>query len=159
MRIRCISTLLPDDLRINEGFRSPVGSPVRLGADYLVLAMNIQRTLWWVTYEHPEQEVPVSAPLPLFEVIDPTVSGWWKLRRNGTDIALQPEEFDDPCFFDDVRADRGNSRERYRSMKERLASEDANRTSRTLPCAPEWERAVELALPSLSTPPGVRGNR
>ena len=97
--------------------------PVALHAEYQVLALSQQDGLWHITFEHHERELPVSAPLALFEVIDPAVSPSWNVRLNGEEVSLQPSELDDGFFCDDVQERRGDSLDRYRRMKARLIDE------------------------------------
>jgi hypothetical protein len=98
--------------------------PVRLNEEYLVFSMERNDGgIWFATFEHHEQEIPVSAPLALFDVLEPTVSRSWNVRVKGESVSVQPVELDDPYFCDDVQERRGDSLERYRAMKIRLGKE------------------------------------
>ena len=126
MRARCTALTLPKRLE-HLTPRRAAGKwswPISLGAEYLVLSLTQTNVgLWYVTIEHKDQEIPVSAPLALFEVIEPNVSAFWNVRMRGDEIALQPIEFDEQLFCDDVQERRGDALERYRAMKARLAKE------------------------------------
>lgn len=120
MRIRCRSLSLPQDL-IPPRLATLQGRwPVVLDTEYRVFALCQRDELWYATFEHNEREMPVSAPLALFEVVDATVSPFWNVRMRGQEVALQPAEFDDEFFCDDVQERRGDALERYRAMKARL---------------------------------------
>jgi hypothetical protein len=93
---------------------------VVLHAEYRVLALGQRDGIWYATFEHHEQEMPVSAPLALFEVTEASVSPFWNVRMQGHEIALQPAEFDDSFFCDDVQERRDGALERYRAMRSRL---------------------------------------
>jgi hypothetical protein len=67
--------------------------------------------------------MPVSAPLALFDVIEGSVPRFWNVRMRDREIALQPSEFDNEFFCDDVQERRGDALERYRTLKARLDSE------------------------------------
>jgi hypothetical protein len=95
---------------------------VALLAEYEVFGLSQAEGLWYVTFEHHEREIPVSAPLALFEVIDARVSPSWNIRSRGEELSLQPSELDDDFFCDDVQERRGDALERYRAMKARLNS-------------------------------------
>jgi len=123
MRIRCSSASLPQDLETPRLARLPGRWPVTLDAEYVVFALSQQDGLWYVTFEHHEREMPVSAPLALFDVIEPIVSPSWNVRVKGNEVSLQPSELDDEFFCDDVQERRGDSLERYRAMKARLEGE------------------------------------
>ena len=120
MRIRCSSVSLPPDLVSPRLARLRDRWPVTLGADYEVFSLSHQDGLWYVTFEHHDREMPVSAPLALFDVVDPAVARFWNVRMKGGELSLQPSEFDDDFFFDDVQERRGDAFERYRAMKMRL---------------------------------------
>jgi hypothetical protein len=120
MRIRCSSASLPQDLMSPRLATLPGRWPVTLDAEYEVLGLNQQEGLWYVIFEHHEREMPVSAPLALFEVIERKVAASWNVRVNGGEVSLQPAEFDDEFFCDDVQERRGDALERYRAMKARL---------------------------------------
>ncbi len=124
MRIRCASMSLPQDLESPRLAKLPGRWPVALGSDYEVLALSQEDSLWYVTFEHHEQEMPVSAPLALFDVLDPGVPRTWNVRVKSGAVCLQPVEFDDEVFCDDVQERRGNALERYRDMKSRLSGHD-----------------------------------
>ncbi|MDB4941679.1 MAG: hypothetical protein JWP97_1213 [Labilithrix sp.] len=123
MRIRCASLLLPEvDLPPSlaafqgRGWRWPVD----LHREYRVLALHHANGVWYALFEYDESEMPVSAPLALFDVVDATVSPIWNVRVSGPQLALQPEEFDDEFFSDDVQERRGDALQRYRALKARL---------------------------------------
>lgn len=120
MRIRCNSLSLTGGLFPPRLERLQGRWPVVLGAEYDVLALRQQDELWYATFEDNEREMPVSAPLALFDVVDATVSPYWNVRVRGYQVGLQPAEFDDEFFCDDVQERRGDALERYRAMKARL---------------------------------------
>lgn len=120
MRIRCCSLSLPQDLMPPRLSKLQGRWPVALGVEYRVLALGQQDGLWYATFEHSEREMPVSAPLALFEVVEASVSPFWNVRVRGHEIALQPTEFDAEFFCDDVQERRDDAFERYRAMKARL---------------------------------------
>ncbi|MFT3925437.1 MAG: hypothetical protein QM778_23060 [Myxococcales bacterium] len=91
-----------------------------LNAEYDVLGLSQQDGLWYITFEHHEREMPVSAPLALFEVISAGVPNSWNVRVTGNEVSLQPAELDDEFFCDDVQERRDDALERYRAMKARL---------------------------------------
>ena len=120
MRVRCTSVSLPQDLEPPRFAKFPGTWPVTLNAEYSVIALSQQDGLWWVTVEHHEREMPVSAPLALFEVVDAAVPPSWTVHVKGDEVSLQPEELDDEFFCDDVQERRDGALERYRAMKARL---------------------------------------
>lgn len=120
MRIRCTSVSLPEDLQTPRLAKLPGQWPIKLNAEYAVLALGRQDGLWWVTVEHHEREMPVCAPLALFEIVDAAVPRSWNVRVKGNELALRPHEFDDQFFCDDVQERREDALERYRAMKARL---------------------------------------
>jgi hypothetical protein len=120
MRIRCCSLLLPQDLIPPRLAKLQGRWPVALHVEYSVLALGQRDGLWFATFEHNEREMPVSAPLALFEVVDASVSPLWNVRMRGHEIALQPAELDEEFFCDDVQERRNDAFERYRAMKARL---------------------------------------
>lgn len=126
MKVRCVRSTLPESLRDFEPKRA-AGNwawPVRVNAEYLVFALERKEGgIWFVTFEHHGQEIPVSAPLALFDVFDPRVSRSWNVRIGGESVSLQPVELDDDLFCDDVQERRGDALDRYRAMKTRLGSE------------------------------------
>ena len=121
MRIRCTSTSLAEQLASPHLLRLPGRWPVALEAEYEVFALNQVEGLWYVTFEHHEREMPVSAPLALFEIVDAKVPTSWNVRSRGEQLSLQPSEFDDEFFCDDVQERRGDALERYRAMRARLS--------------------------------------
>jgi hypothetical protein len=120
MRIRCCSISLPEDLLRPRLAKLQGRWPVTLNAEYRVIALGEREGLWYATFEHEEREMPVSAPLALFEVIDASVSPFWNVRLRGNEVSLHPSELDDEFFCDDVQERRGDALERYRAMKARL---------------------------------------
>jgi len=126
MRILCVGVSLPKNLEQLEPVRE-VGKwawPVELNAQYIALSIDQgSGGLWSVTFEHHEREMPVSAPLALFDVIEPSVPRSWNVRVKDDAVSLQPNEFDDPFFCDDVQERRGDALERYRAMKARFKGE------------------------------------
>jgi hypothetical protein len=120
MRIRCCSLFVPQDLIPPRLAKLQGRWPVTLHAEYRVLALGQRDGLWYATFEDSEREMPVSAPLALFEVVEAGVSPLWNVRMRGREIAIQPAEFDDGFFCDDVQERRGDAFERYRTMKARL---------------------------------------
>ena len=120
MRIRCCSLVLPADVLPSCLEKFQGRWPVDLDAEYNVLALAQRDGLWYATFEHHEREMPVSAPLALFVVVEASVSRFWNVRMRDRDVALQPVEFDDQFFADDVQERRGDAFERYQSMKSRL---------------------------------------
>ena len=123
MRIRCCSLELPQDLLRPRVAKLQGRWPVVVHAEYRVLAVEQRDGLWFATFEHNEREMPVSAPIALFEIVDASVSPFWNIRLRGEEVALQPIEFDDEFFSDDVQERRGDALERYRAMKVRLDGE------------------------------------
>lgn len=120
MRIRCSTIALPPELRASRLAQFPNLWPVDLNAEYLVFALSQQDGLWWVIFEHREREIPVSAPLALFEVIDPAASSCWTVRVKNNEASFHPSEMDDSFFCDDVQERRGDALDRSRAMKARL---------------------------------------
>jgi hypothetical protein len=112
--------LLPEDLIPPRLAKIQGRWPVTLHAEYHVLALGQRDGLWYATFEHSEREMPVSAPLALFQVIETSVSRFWNVRMRGHEIMLQPAEFDEEFFCDDVQERRDDAFERYRAMKARL---------------------------------------
>ena len=123
MRIQCVSVWLPKGLEHLEPARAAGkwGWPVELNRQYVALSIE-QATggFWYVAFEHHEREMPVSAPLALFKVVDSVVPPSWHMRVKDGAVSLLPIEFDDPFFCDDVQERRGDALERYRAMKVRL---------------------------------------
>src|SRR5262249_26431567 len=98
MRIQCVRKSLPTSLEHLEPARAPGkwAWPVQLNGQYVALSMEQTSVgLWYVTFEHHEREMPVSAPLALFDVIEPGVPRSWNVRVKGEAVSLQPSEFDD----------------------------------------------------------------
>ncbi len=120
MRIRCCSLSLPQDLIPSRLEKLQGRWPVVLDAEYTVLALGQRDGLWYATFEHKEREMPVSAPLALFDLVDASVSPFWNVRIRAQEVALQPAEFDEEFFCDDVQERRHDALERYRAMKARL---------------------------------------
>lgn len=120
MRIRCSTVILPPELRASGLAQFPNLWPVDLNAEYLVFALSQQDGLWWAIFEHHEREIPVTAPLALFEVIDPTASSCWNVRVKNNEASFHPSEMDDAFFCDDVQERRGDALDRYRAMKARF---------------------------------------
>jgi hypothetical protein len=117
-----------------------------------VFALSQVEGLWYVTFEYFGQEMPVSAPLALFEIIDAKVPPSWNIRVLAEGLSLQPIELDDEFFCDDVQERRGDALERYRAMKARLIGANdvralierfLNGDDRSLRFAGELESALE----------------
>ncbi len=120
MRIRCVLVDLPPQFTSPRLATLPGRWPVAVGAEYVVLALAQSEGTWYATFEHHEREMPVSAPLALFDIIDGRVPSCWNVRARDGGIALQPLELDDEFFCDDVQERRGDALDRYRRMKDRV---------------------------------------
>lgn len=95
---------------------------MEIGVEYDVFALRQRDGIWFATFEHHKREMPVSAPLGLFEVIDARVDVFWTVKVTDASLSLQPIEFDDEFFCDDVQERRNGAIDLYRAMKQRLKS-------------------------------------
>lgn len=111
MRVRCTSISEPG---------STTRWPVQLGAEYEVLGLSQDNAGWYVIFEHLDQEMPVSAPLLLFQIVDGRVPPTWNVTTKDGQLSIQPTELGDIYFMDDVQERRDDALSRYRDMKERL---------------------------------------
>ena len=119
MIVRCCSLTVPSDILPARLQQFQGRWPVTLRAEYQVLKLGQRDGLWYVTFEHLEREMPVSAPLALFEIVDGRVPHFWNVRMRGNEVSLQPIEFDDEFFVDDVQERRDDALKRYQEMKAR----------------------------------------
>jgi len=116
MRAKCTATSVP------ETTDQSIRWPVDLGAEYELFGIGQNDGVWYAVFEHSDSEMPVSAPLALFDIIDGRIPNNCRLTTLNGQVSVQPPELDDRYFLDDVQERRGDALARYREMKARLRS-------------------------------------
>ena len=131
MKVRCNGTSLSDaqqaelgtDRRFNPKY------DVKVGKSYLVLALSFIRNSPYfgssaiVQIVNESQECQIM-PVSLFEIIDPSVSKYWKARSMGNgELKLWPQEFYADFFHDDLSECKPATVQVFERVVKRLESE------------------------------------
>jgi hypothetical protein len=110
--VKCISAH-PTEAQIQmlgQGFRRDRSFGIAAGREYLVLGLIIDaapqsdgRGAWVDVLMEPEIPTLISAPLCLFEIVDPRVSRHWEIRvSDNGNVRLWPSSFYREYYHDDL---------------------------------------------------------
>lgn len=107
MRIRCIANTgayLPESyINPAKGYKKETEFPLTIGKDYTVYALKEwQGSVWYYICDDNYMYYPMQTPAPLFEIIDNTLSKYWrfKLYPNGLLKIAFEQWFSDTYFYD-----------------------------------------------------------
>jgi hypothetical protein len=107
MRIRCIANTgayLPESyINPAKGYKKETEFPLTIGKDYTVYALKEwQGSVWYYICDDNYMYYPMQNPAPLFEIIDNTLSKYWrfKLYPNGLLKIAFEQWFSDTYFYD-----------------------------------------------------------
>ena len=100
----------------------------RVGGERLVLgilvALGSRRfgTGIWVTFQD-DAGTGVTAPLALYDVVDPRPSVYWEFRENGDTATFWPRTFYQDHFFEDAAEGETQQRRQLSEVRQLLATE------------------------------------
>jgi hypothetical protein len=133
MRIRCtaLAPELKDALRFGADYqRRVMDFDLTLGKEYVVLALGAVRGAVWADIE-TGSGWPVTVPMMLFEVVDPTLSRFWSVRY-GPDESLEllPKLFEAPTFASRLADGDPDLVGQYRELCRAMDEENSDRRGR-----------------------------
>lgn len=133
MKIACVANTgdaLPESyLDPRAGYRDDMEFPLTIGKEYVVYGLAIRdNQVWYYISDDDDLYYPVHRPAPLFDVVDNTLSKYWKYgytpdHLDHLALFTFHEWLSDPYFYD--RLTDGNESEVsiFRRMKSLMDSE------------------------------------
>ena len=129
MKVRCQRPTLTSQQIDELGLEPwPQFFGLEQGREYLVLAIfAFVKSAWGrgpiLQIAAPPDPLPTFAPMCLFEVTDPRLSGFWRVEAWDKTLAIGPELLLRPHFMEDLAEDSPEIAKEFRALCEKMLAE------------------------------------